>query len=83
MGKRLGGIKSKIKYNKKTSRQAQDQKRYKAMGLCVKCQKPIWEGINKQFCEKHTLMVREYQRKREGTTKRNNNCKSYIIKKEK
>ncbi len=75
MGKRLDSDK-KIKYHNKTSRQAQDQKRYKALGLCVKCQQPIWEGVSKSYCEKHTLMTREAQRKRMGYTKRYK-CKSY------
>ena len=80
---RVDGIKEKLAYKEGTSRQYQDQLRYKALGLCITCQKPIWKGINKQFCEHHTLMVREYQRKYMGVTKRNNNCKSYIMKKEK
>ena len=80
---RIDGIKEKLVYKEGTSRQYQDQLRYKALGLCTRCQKPIWKGINKQFCEKHTLMVREHQRKTKGTTKRNNNCKSYVMKKEK
>ena len=80
---RVDGIKEKLVYKEGTSRQYQDQLRYKALGLCIKCQKPMWKGVSKHFCEKHALMKREYQRKREGTTKRNNNCKSYIIKKEK
>ena len=79
---RIDGIKERIVYKDNgTSRQQQDQLRYKALGLCVRCQKPIWKDINKQYCEKHTLMVREYQRKRKGTTKRNINCNSYITKK--
>ena len=65
------------------SRQQQYQLRYKALGLCIKCQKPMWKGVSKQFCKKHTLMVREYQRKTKGTTKRNKNCKSYIKKEQK
>ena len=83
MGKqRVDGIKEKLVYKEGTSRQYQDQLRYKALGLCTRCQKPVWKGINKQYCEKHTLMVREYQRKIQGTTKRNKNCKSYVMKKE-
>ena len=66
-----------------TSRQYQDQLRYKALGLCIKCQKPIWKGVSKQYCEKHTIMVREYQRKKKGTIKRNINCKSYVKKEQK
>ena len=77
---RVDGIKEKLVYKEGTSRQYQDQLRYKALGLCARCQKPIWEGVNKSFCEKHTLMIREKQRKYMGTTKRNKNCKSYIIK---
>ena len=80
---RIDGIKEKLVYKEGTSRQHQDQLRYRALGLCKTCQKPVWKGINKMYCEKHTLMVREYQRKTQGTTKRNNNCKSYIMKKEK
>lgn len=76
MGKRLDST-DKIKYNKKTSRQYQDQLRYKALGLCLRCQKPMWEGVSKQFCEKHTLLVREYQRKKKGYKKRLEGCKSY------
>ena len=83
MGKRIDSNERIVYKNNGTSRQYQDQLRYKALGLCTRCQKPIWKGINKQFCEKHTLMVREHQRKTKGTTKRNNNCKSYIMKKEK
>ena len=77
---RVDGIKEKLAYKEGTSRQYQDQLRYRALGLCVKCQKPMWKGVSKTFCEKHTLMVREYQRKRNGTTKRNINCSSYVIK---
>ena len=81
---RIDGIKERIVYKDNgMSRQQQDQLRYKALGLCIRCQKPIWKGINKAFCEKHTLMVREYQRKRKGTTKRNINCKSYVKKEQK
>ena len=85
MGKpRIDGIKERIVYKDDgTSRQYQDQLRYKALGLCTKCQKPIWKGVNKSFCEYHTLMVREYQRKKKGTTKRNINCKSYVKKEQK
>ena len=83
MGKRIDSNERIVYKNNGTSRQYQDQLRYKALGLCTRCQKPIWKGINKQFCEKHTLMVREHQRKTKGTTKRNNNCKSYVMKKEK
>tara|TARA_Y100001938_G_C8009372_1_gene389139 strand:+ start:72 stop:329 length:258 start_codon:yes stop_codon:yes gene_type:complete len=80
--RRVDGIKDKLTYKEGTSRQYQDQLRYKALGLCVRCQKPMWKGISKQFCEKHTLMVRESQRKRIGAKKRNKNCKSYVVKKE-
>ena len=80
---RVDGIKEKLVYKEGTSRQYQDQLRYKALGLCARCQKPIWEGVNKSFCEKQTLMVREHQRKTKGTTKRNKNCKSYIKKEQK
>ena len=80
---RIDGIKERIVYKDNgMSRQQQDQLRYKALGLCIRCQKPIWKGVNKQHCEKHTLMVREYQRKRVGAKKRNKNCKSYVMKKE-
>ena len=81
--RRVDGIKERLMYKEGTSRQYQDQLRYKALGLCIKCQKPIWKGVSKQFCEKHTLMIREYQRKRKGTTKRNINCKSYVKKEQK
>ena len=81
--KRVDGIKERLVYKEGTSRQYQDQLRYKALGLCIRCQKPMWEGVSKNFCKKHTLIKREYQRKYMGVTKRNNNCKSYIMKKEK
>ena len=74
---RVDGIKEKLVYKEGTSRQYQDQLRYKALGLCTKCQKPVWKGVNKSFCEYHAKLTREYQRKRKGTTKRNKNCKSY------
>ena len=79
---RIDGIKEKLVYKEGTSRQYQDQLRYKALGLCTRCQKPIWKGVSKQYCEKHALMVREYQRKRIGAKKRHKNCKSYVMKKE-
>ena len=79
--RRVDGIKERLVYKEGTSRQYQDQLRYKALGLCIKCQKPMWKGVSKQFCEKHTLMIREYQRNKKGTTKRNINCNSYITKK--
>jgi len=82
MGKRIDSNERIVYKDDGTSRQYQDQLRYKALGLCTKCQKPIWKGVSKQYCEKHTLMVREYQRKKKGTTKRNKNCKSYVMKKE-
>ena len=77
---RIDGIKEKLVYKEGTSRQYQDQLRYKALGLCIKCQKPMWKYVSKNFCEKHTLLKREYQRKYNRTTKRNTNCKSYVIK---
>ena len=77
MGKRIDSNERIVYKDDGTSRQYQDQLRYKALGLCTKCQKPIWKGVNKSFCEYHTKLVREYQRKRKGTTKRNKNCKSY------
>ena len=80
MGKRIDSNERIVYKDNGTSRQYQDQLRYKALGLCISCQKPMWEGVSKTFCEKHTLMVREYQRKRNGTTKRNINCSSYVIK---
>ena len=79
---RVDGIKEKLVYKEGTSRQYQDQLRYKALGLCIRCQKPVWKDINKQYCKKHTLMLREKQRKAQGTKKRNTNCKSYVMKKE-
>ena len=78
--RRVDGIKESLVYEEGTSRQYQDQLRYKALGLCIKCQKPIWKGVSKQYCKKHTLMVREYQRKKKGTIKRNINCNSYTTK---
>ena len=83
MGKRIDSNERIVYKDDGTSRQYQDQLRYKALGLCIRCQKPMWEGVSKNFCKKHTLIKREYQRKYMGVTKRNNNCKSYIIKKEK
>ena len=80
MGKRIDSNERIVYKDDGTSRQYQDQLRYKALGLCIKCQKPMWKGVSKQYCEKHTLMVREYQRKKKGTTKRNINCKSYVKK---
>ena len=77
MGKRIDSNERIVYKDDGTSRQYQDQLRYKALGLCTKCQKPIWKGVSKSFCEYHTKLVREYQRKRKGTTKRNKNCKSY------
>ena len=82
MGKRIDSNERIVYKDDGTSRQYQDQLRYKALGLCIKCQKPMWKGVSKQYCEKHTLMVREYQRKKKGTIKRNKNCKSYVMKKE-
>ena len=79
---RVDGIKEKLVYKEGTSRQYQDQLRYKALGLCIRCQKSVWKDINKQYCKKHTLMLREKQRKAQGTKKRNTNCKSYVMKKE-
>jgi hypothetical protein len=67
----------KIIYDSSSSRQAQDQKRYKSLGLCIKCQKPIWSGVSKSFCEKHTIWMREYQRKKNGNIRRNK-VKSYL-----
>lgn len=75
MGKRLDS-KEKIKYHNRTSRQAQDQKRYKELGLCIRCQKPMWEGVSKQYCKKHTIMIREKQREKRGHQRRYL-CKSY------
>ena len=83
MGKRIDSNERIVYKNNGTSRQHQDQLRYKALGLCISCQKPMWEGVSKNFCKKHTLIKREYQRKYMGVTKRNNNCKSYVMKKEK
>ena len=83
MGKRIDSSERFVYKDDGTSRQYQDQLRYKALGLCIRCQKPVWKDINKQFCEHPTLMVREYQRKTKGTTKRNKNCKSYIKKEQK
>ena len=48
--RRVDEIKDKLTYKEGTSRQYQDQLRYKALGLCVRCQKPMWKGISKQFC---------------------------------
>ncbi len=77
MGKqRIDGSPERIIYNKNTSRQYQDQLRYKALGLCVKCQKPQSEN-SKYYCEKHLIKVREYQRKKNGCKRRNLNAKSY------
>ena len=82
--KRVDGIKDRLVYKEGTSRQYQDQLRYKALGLCIRCQKPIWKGISKNFCEKHHLWTREYYRKYMGRTNtyRALNCKSYVMQKE-
>ncbi len=71
MGSKRLDSDERIIYDEGVSRQAQDQKRYKSLGLCVKCQKPIWSGVSKNFCEKHTIYHREYQRKRMGAVRRN------------
>ena len=69
----------KIKYEpftKGNSRQRQDQRRYKKLGLCVTCQKPKWE-LSNSFCEKHHIARREWARKYTGAKKRYKICKSY------
>ena len=68
---------------KQISRQRKDQIRHKKMGLCQQCSEPLWENISKTYCEKHAIWTREYYRKYTGAKKRNNNCQSYVMKKEK
>ena len=67
---------NKLVYKKGTSRQRQDQLRYKALGLCIKCQKPQAE-YSKNYCAKHVVYARELQRKILKRSRRNLNCKSY------
>ena len=76
MGKRVDGSPEKIIYNENTSRQYQAQLRYKALGLCIKCQKPQAE-YSKVYCDKHLEYSREYQRKQHNRKIRYNNAKSY------
>lgn len=73
---RIDGSPEKIIYNKNTSRQYQDQLRYKALGLCTKCQKPQFEN-SKIYCKKHLIKAREYQRKKNDCKRRNLKAKSY------
>ena len=58
------------------SRQLKWQKNKKKEGKCSRCG-AIRDGKNKQFCIKCALKVREYQRKRLGSVRRNLGCKSY------
>ena len=76
MGKRLDSNK-RIVYTTGTSRQYQDQMRYKSLGLCIKCQKPQ-ATYSKNYCAYHVNYAREMQRKRSNCKKRNTNCNSYI-----
>ena len=76
MGKRVDGSPEKIIYNENTSRQYQDQLRYKALGLCIKCQKPQAE-YSRVYCGKHLEYSREYQRKQQNRKSRYKNAKSY------
>jgi hypothetical protein len=66
----------KLQYKKGTSRQYQDQLRYKSLGLCIKCQKPQAE-YSKNYCANHVKYQRELQRNKIGRVRRNLNCKSY------
>ena len=79
MGKRLDST-ERIVYAKGTSRQYQDQMRYKSLGLCIKCQKPQ-ASYSKNYCAYHVLYQRELQRRRNACKKRNTNCNSYIAEK--
>ena len=74
--KRHGGSPNRIIYNENTSRQYQDQLRYKALGLCIKCQDKVWE-YSSNFCEKHHKWHREYNRKRNKNKTRYKKAKSY------
>ena len=74
IGTRWNG--NKLVYKKGTSRQYQDQLRYKALGLCIKCQKPQAES-SKNYCAKHVVYARELQRNKLKRKRRNTNCKSY------
>ena len=76
MGKRLDSNK-RIVYTTGTSRQYQDQIRYKSLGLCIKCQKPQ-ATYSKNYCAYHVNYARETQRIRSNCKKRNANCNSYI-----
>ena len=78
MGKRLDSP-EKIIYNKNTSRQHQDQLRYQALGLCIKCQKPQ-SDYSKVYCDYHMEYSREYQRKKLNRKARYKNAKSYKAK---
>ena len=75
MGKRIDSP-AKIIYNENTSRQYQDQLRYKALGLCVKCQKTQSKS-SKIYCDTHLEYSREYQRTKYKRKKRYYNAKSY------
>ena len=75
MGKRLDST-ERIVYTKGTSRQYQDQIRYKSLGLCIKCQKPQ-ATYSKNYCAYHVSYARETQRIRSNCKKRNTNCNSY------
>ena len=70
--------KNNLVYKKGTSRQYQDQMRYKALGLCIKCQKPQ-ASYSKNYCASHVVYAREVQRKRLSRIRRNNKCASYIV----
>ncbi len=60
------------------SRQRKLQIEHKKRGLCQRCSKPLWKGINKTFCKKHALWARENQRRRKGTKVRDLSRKSYL-----
>jgi len=68
----------RIVYHSKSSRQAQDQKRYQSLGLCIKCQRQQ-SVYSKVYCGYHMEYAREYQRKKLARKRRNINSKSYKI----
>ena len=76
MGLRIDSKERIVYKHNGTSRQYQDQLRYKALGLCIKCQKPQAE-YSKNYCAKHVVYARELQRKILKRSRRNLNCKSY------
>ena len=74
----VGTLKNKLVYKKGTTRQYQDQMRYKALGLCIKCQKPQ-ATYSKNYCGEHVIYARELQRRILKRKRRNSKCASYIV----